>query len=142
MQWVLVSLSTMAKHKHEADHFHRLFFFLRLFPHLWVNFSVVVSSCLYLPSPVFHLALPVSSSALYSSLNMHGLPIGFLLLIFISNNLFGILLSSVPLICPDHLGLLLSIHFCISSILSSPLMMWLLLCLLVCPTIPLKFTSI
>jgi hypothetical protein len=26
--------------------------------------------------------------------------------------------------------------------LSSPLMMWLLLCLLVCPTIPLKFTSI
>jgi hypothetical protein len=49
-----------------------------------------------------------------------GLTVGLLPLIFISNNLLGILCSSVLSTCPDHLSLLSSFWFYIASILLFP----------------------
>jgi hypothetical protein len=71
------------------------------------------------------------------------LTVGLLPLIFISNNLLGILCSSFLSTCPDHLSLLSSFWFYIASILLFPLMyVFLILPLLLFPTIVfMKFSS-
>jgi hypothetical protein len=76
------------------------FFFGQSFPHLWVNFWIGISNCMY--PPILALYLPSMTSPLlsaslmtWSTHHVHGLPMGLLPLIFISNNLSGILCLSI-----------------------------------------------